>query len=157
MMRRYCILPIYLLFAVALVGRCPAGTVPVGTDTFPVSVVDALHHTVTLKTRPQRIISLAPSITEQLFLISAGDRVVADTSYCKYPPQALHLPKIGGYLDPDTEKVLAFKPDLLIAACGTREDILGHMRALGLTVLTVDDTSLDGINDSIRQIGRMVG
>lgn len=133
---------------------CAAPAMP---DVFPVTVVDALHHRVTVKQRPRRIISLSPAVTENLFIIGAGDRVVADTTYCKYPPKAVKLPKIGGYIDPDSEKVFAMNPDLIIAACGTRNDILEHLRAIGLTVLTVDDTNLAGIDASLMLIGRMVG
>ena len=142
--------------AVLLVQSLSAAT-PAHVDAFPVTVTDALHHQVMLKSRPKRIISLAPAVTENLFLIGAGERVVANTTYCKYPLKARGLPKIGGYMDPDTEKVLSLKPDLVIAACGTRNDILDHMRAVGLTVLAVDDTSLDGIDASLKLIGRATG
>ncbi len=141
----------------ALLVQARLGAAPAGADAFPVTVTDALHHKVTLKQRPARIISLAPSVTENLFTIGAGARVVADTIYCKYPQKALTLPKVGGYTDPDTEKVLSLKPDLVIAAYGTRSDIIDHMRTMGLSVLTVDDMNLDGIDASLKLIGRMVG
>ena len=61
---------------------------------------------------PQRIVSLAPSLTETLFALGLGERVVGVTRYCAHPPEALELPKIGGYLDPSYEALLSLQPDL---------------------------------------------
>ncbi|HUI90606.1 MAG TPA: helical backbone metal receptor [Chitinivibrionales bacterium] len=61
-----------------------------------------------------RIISFAPSITETLFALGAGDRVVGVTRYCNYPPQVKNLPKIGDYLNPNYEMILRLKPDLVL-------------------------------------------
>lgn len=124
---------------------------------FPLTVEDAQHHKIVIKQRPRRIISLAPNVTESLFAIGAGDRVIADTTYCRYPQKALTLPKVGGYIDPNTEKVVGMAPDLVIAARGTREDILDHMRAIGLTLFCVDCSNLNGVTVSLKQIGRIVG
>lgn len=124
---------------------------------YPLTIADALHHPVMLKGRPQRIISLAPSVTEILFAIGAGNRVLADTTYCKYPAAAARLAKIGGYLDPNAEKVVALTPDLVIAARGTRDDILDHLRALHVPLFVVDANNLTEVSASIKLIGRLVG
>ncbi len=117
------------------------------SDTYPLTVMDAQRHNVQLNRRPERIISLAPSVTEILFAIGAGDRVVADTSYCKYPAKAAslaenrRLPRSG-----QRRAWWRLKPDLVIAARGTRNDILDHLRALGVTLLVVDADNLDGVS-----------
>ena len=59
---------------------------------------------------PRRIVSLAPSVTEVLFAVGLGPRVVAVTSYCRYPPAVLALPTVGGYLTPSYETLVAVKP-----------------------------------------------
>lgn len=63
---------------------------------------------------PQRIVSLAPSVTEVLFEVGVGPRVVAVTSYCRFPREVLALPKVGGYLTPSYEALVALHPDLVV-------------------------------------------
>src|SRR6478672_6683405 len=63
---------------------------------------------------PQRIISLAPSITEILFALGVGDRVVGVSTYCDYPPEVARIDRIGTFLQPNVERILAKRPDLVI-------------------------------------------
>src|SRR5215470_294431 len=63
---------------------------------------------------PQRIISLAPSITEILFAVGAGERVVGVSTYCDYPPEATRIDRIGTFLQPNIERIIAKHPDLII-------------------------------------------
>ncbi len=105
---------------------------------------------------PLRIVSTAPSITEMLYALGLGDRVVGVTSFCRYPPEAAAKPKIGNYLRPDVEAVLALKPDLVIAEKSMIRQALS-LPDLKLRLLEVDDASLDGIFDSIRRIARAAG
>jgi len=121
------------------------------------TIVDARGQRVTIAQRPTRIISLAPSVTETLFAIGAGDRVIADTTYCDYPPEAKALPKVGGYVDPHTEKIVAMKPDLVLGAKGNARDVLDHLSQLGMPVVTVAPESLEDVENAIRQIGRVIG
>jgi len=105
---------------------------------------------------PQRIISLAPSVTEILFAIGLGDKVVGVTRYCDYPPEALRLPKVGGYYDPSYEAVMALKPDLVIVLKGNE----GHrekFESLGFAAMEIDNESVETILDSILAIGRAGG
>ena len=63
---------------------------------------------------PARIVSLAPSVTETLFALGVGSRVVAVSDYCDYPPEVRRLPKIGSFLDPSVEAIVAQRPDVVI-------------------------------------------
>src|SRR3954464_12660010 len=67
-----------------------------------------------LYAQPRRIVSTAPSITEMLFALGLGDRVVGVTNYCHYPPAAMKITKIGTYVKPDIETILSLKPDLVV-------------------------------------------
>ena len=69
---------------------------------------------VTLLAQPRRIVSTSPSITETLFDLGAGDRVVGVSDYCHFPPQATTRPRIGSYLHPNAEVIARLKPDLVI-------------------------------------------
>ena len=104
----------------------------------------------------ERIVSMAPSITETLFALGLGDRVVGVTRYCKYPAEARQKPEIGGYLDPNFEAIVALRPDLVVmlADSGPARHAFDKLR---LSTLVVCHKSLDGILDSISTIGRTCG
>jgi iron complex transport system substrate-binding protein len=105
---------------------------------------------------PRRIVSLAPSVTEVLFEAGLGSRVVGVTSYCRFPPEALALRKVGGYLTPSYEVLLALQPDLVVTL-PEQADVERRLTALGIPILRVDHRSLDGIASSIEAVGRHCG
>ena len=74
--------------------------------TFPIALKDSLGNVVKLESPPRRIISLAPSITETLFAIGAGDRVVGVTTFDDYPPEVKRIFKVGGFSNPNLERIL---------------------------------------------------
>src|SRR3989449_8416116 len=94
-----------------------------------------------------RIVSTAPSVTEILFALGAGDQVVGDTTYCNYPEAAKSKTKIGGFTTPDLELILALKPDLIFMT-GDRPDIAQHLRQTRAEVVQVQPDNLAGINQS---------
>lgn len=101
---------------------------------------------------PQRIVSLAPSITETLFALKVGDRVIAVTDYCQYPISVKTLPKVGGYLDPNLEQIVRLQADLVILL--ERQQILNkQLQQLGIDTLSIDNSTLSGIRNSILDIG----
>lgn len=104
----------------------------------------------------RRIVSMAPSITETLFALGCGDRVVAVTDFCEYPPEVRNLPRVGGYVNPNLEAVLRLRPDLVVAPAGA-EDLPAKLKAMGLPVLTVDHRSIEGVFDSLSILGKALG
>jgi iron complex transport system substrate-binding protein len=104
----------------------------------------------------QRIISLAPSATEVLFEAGCGGRVVGVTSYCLYPAQATTLPKVGGYLTPSYEALVALRPDLVVVL-PEHVDARRDLTTLGLDVVELDHRSIRGILDSIATAGDLCG
>lgn len=105
---------------------------------------------------PTRIVSLAPSVTETLFELGLGDRVVGVTRYCAFPPEARSKPQMGGYYDPNYEAVTAARPDLVITV-PEHEEVRHELHKLGLKSLTVDHASVRGILSSLRMIGEATG
>lgn len=105
---------------------------------------------------PGRIVSLAPSITEILFLLGLADRVAGVTRYCVYPPEARKKPKVGGYYDPSYEAIVALKPDLVIVL-PEHEEHRRNLERLGLATLAVDHRDIPGILASIATIGKACG
>lgn len=109
-----------------------------------------------LSAQPKRIISTSPSITEMLYALGLGDRVVGVTTFCHYPPEAAEKTKIGNYLAPNLEVIVGLRPDLVVAeTTGVRHP--EKLSSLRLNVLDVDDGNLAGIYESIRKIGRAAG
>jgi iron complex transport system substrate-binding protein len=105
---------------------------------------------------PQRIISTAPSITEMLYALGLGDRVVGDTTYCDYPPDAKRKPKIGTYIAPNLESIAALKPDLVVIQKNPIQ--LGpRLAALNLHVLEVSHDNIGEVYGSIEKIGNAAG
>ena len=105
-----------------------------------------------------RIVSLAPHITEMLFAAGAGERVVGAVQYSDYPEAAKKIPRVGGYTTVDMEKVVALKPDLVVAwKSGNRDAQLGKLRALGIPVFVNEPRKIDDVARSVAQLGKLAG
>jgi iron complex transport system substrate-binding protein len=100
---------------------------------------------------PARIVSTSPSITETLFALGLGDRVVGVSAYCRYPPAVAALPKVGTFLKPDAETIARLKPDLVFVHKGPN-NVLAQLGTLGIKTAVVDRGSLPGVFTTIREI-----
>ena len=119
-------------------------------------VFDDLHVPFSLGPPPQRIVSLAPNITEILFALGLGDRVVGVTRFCDFPPQAAKKEKVGGMVDPNLERIQALRPDLIIAFRGNPMNLLTKLRNLHFPVFVLDTgTSLEDLFRTIEKTGRL--
>lgn len=105
---------------------------------------------------PDRIVSTAPSITEMLYAVGAGDRVAGVTTYCVYPPEARSKPKIGTYIEPSLEKIASLRPDLVIIQKNPIQ-LGARIQALGLKVIEVSHDTVEEVYLSIERIGDAVG
>jgi iron complex transport system substrate-binding protein len=126
---------------------------------FPLSLVDDEGTAVELAAEPRRVISLAPSFTEIVFALGAGDRLVGDTDYDDYPPAAIGLPHVASYTGVDIEKVVSLQPDLVLAGGNdltARADV-ERLRQLGLPVLVTYPPTVSAVLDDITLIGRALG
>ena len=107
---------------------------------------------------PQRIVSLAPSVTETLFALGFGNRVVGVTTYCDYPAEARKLPKIGGFMSPSLEAIAAKRPDFVIGVSSATDPVKAReMERLGLKVTLISLASVNDILTSIKSIARLLG
>ena len=99
---------------------------------------DALGYITQLESPPKRIISLAPNITEILFALDLGDRVIGVTRFCDYPPEASKKERIGGLVDPNLEKIISLNPDLIIGFRGNPIRIIKRMQEFNLPVFVLE-------------------
>jgi iron complex transport system substrate-binding protein len=105
---------------------------------------------------PARIVSTSPSITETLFALGLGDRVVGVSTYCRFPPQVATLPKVGSFLKPDPELIAGLRPDLVIVhEVGNGLD--RRLGSLGIPFIIVARGSLANAYSSMRQIATAAG
>jgi len=105
---------------------------------------------------PVRMVSTSPSITETLFALGLGDRVVGVSTYCRFPPQAAALPKVGSFLKPDAELIAGLRPDLVIVhEVGNGLD--RRLASLRIPFIIVERGSLASVYSSIRQIAAAAG
>ena len=105
---------------------------------------------------PQRIVSLVPALTEMLFAIGAGPRVVGVSSYDQFPPEVKSLPRVGALLDPDTERILSLKPDLVVTY-GSQVDLQTQMQRATIATFNYRHGGLDHILLTIKQLGERIG
>jgi len=123
---------------------------------FPLTITDDMGRQVSLPAEPLRIVSLAPSNTEILFFLGLGSRVVGNTTYCDYPEEAKNITKIGGFMDPSLEKIVALKPDLVLAT-DIHQSFIKSLEDAGLKVLVLNPNTLEEIFNSIQLVGKATG
>jgi iron complex transport system substrate-binding protein len=125
---------------------------------FPREVIDQTGRRVNIPDHPQRIISLAPSITETLYALGLGDLVVGDTDYCDYPPAARVKPHVGAMLNPNLERIVALKPDLVLGTDeANRRETADQLARLGIPLYGLTARTLDGTLTSLEDLGRLLG
>ncbi|MFO0773787.1 MAG: cobalamin-binding protein [Nitrospiraceae bacterium] len=122
----------------------------------PRTFVDSRGHKVFLAGTPRRIVSLAPSLTEILYAIGAGDRVVGVTEFCDFPPDAKTKPKVG-YAQPSLEALVALKPDLVVTPTEfLKADLVTQLERLKIPLMVLASETIDEIVDHVTTLGRML-
>jgi iron complex transport system substrate-binding protein len=109
-----------------------------------------------VRAQPARIVSTFPSATETLFALGVGDRVVGVSTYCRYPPVVLSLPKVGAYAKPDVEKIALLRPDLVFIPPNV-PGLAERLAAVHLRSAQVRGDSLADIYVMIHDIGSAAG
>lgn len=124
-----------------------------------VTVTDALGRSVALAAAARRVVSLAPSNTEILFAVGAGDAVVGVTTFCNYPAEAARRAKVGGFAAGtiSLETLVALRPDLVLAGDQDQRAVVDSLEALRVPVISVKARDFDGLYQSIELIGRVTG
>jgi iron complex transport system substrate-binding protein len=105
---------------------------------------------------PSRIISLIPAVTEMLFVIGAGPQVVGVSSFDRYPPEVAKLQRVGALLDPDVERILALRPDL-VAVYASQSDLRAQLERAKIPTYVYSHAGLPDITATLREIGDRVG
>jgi len=145
----------FVLVMAALVIGCHTKREPAANGR---EFTDEIGRTIRVPDHPARIVSLAPSVTETLFALGLGERIVGVTSYCDYPPEAAQKEKIGDTQRPSIEKIVALKADLVIASTASQlEQFVHSLERLGIPIYISNPRNLDGVLESIKKIGELAG
>jgi len=127
-------------------------------DRFPLALKDDRGVTVRLAAPPRRIVSLAPSLTEIVFLLGRDGSLVGDTRFCNVPPAPSGLPKIGGVSDPDTERIVALSPDLVLCTTdGNPREKVRALEEMGIPCFAVAPQDLEAVFTAIERLGALLG
>jgi iron complex transport system substrate-binding protein len=119
---------------------------------------DALGREVVLDKEPKRIVTLAPSLTETVYFLGLGARVVGVTEYSSYPPAARRKPKVGSYVDLNAEQIISLSPDLVIGTIdGNQPAIIELIEKAGIPVFLVNPRNTHQVIETILDIGRLCG
>ncbi|MGM9975128.1 MAG: ABC transporter substrate-binding protein [Clostridiaceae bacterium] len=128
----------------------------VADNYYPVTIEDSLGESLEIKDEPQRVIALAPNITEMLYALDLGDKVVGRNSYSDYPEEVLEVESVGDFVDLDIEKIAELQPDVVIASTFFDEDLQKKFQNLGITVITLyDGDSFEGVYEGIETLGKV--
>lgn len=149
-----------LLFVLLTITACSGRMPPAGSETKSQTrqVFDETGRGITLPVKIERIVSLAPNLTEIVYAVGAGDRLVGNTEYCDYPAQAKSVAKIGDTMHPSVERIIALKPQIVLVS--TASQLEAFTKQLGqqhIAVYITNPGSLDEIFHSITVLGELFG
>ncbi|HZK25396.1 MAG TPA: cobalamin-binding protein [Oscillospiraceae bacterium] len=162
--RNWLVVMLLVVFTLTLVAGCGQenggeeanGDTDTG-KTYPLTLTDAAGREVTLAAKPERIVSIMPSLTEILFALDAGERVVGVTTYCDYPAAAKEKEVIGDLYNLNPESILALQPDLvLVGKSETLQQTFDFLEQAGTPYFVVDPQTLDEIEESIVTVAKLI-
>ena len=152
---RYVLALVAAVLLAALFACAPARKVETANNVK--QITDDAGRNVTLPARVDRVITLAPNLTEIVFAIGAGDRLVGDTTYCDYPPEAKNVAKVGDTATPNLERIIALKPQVVLVSTASQlERFTQQLEGQNIAVFVTDPRDLEGVFRSIEQIGRIL-
>ncbi|MBU7031318.1 MAG: cobalamin-binding protein [Theionarchaea archaeon] len=148
-----CLTGFLLLLCIGCVGQQDSS--PTGEHLYPMTVVDDMGREVTLSVTPLRIISLAPSTTEILFALGAGENVIGNTEYCNFPEGAVNIEKVGGFSDVSIEKIVSLEPDIIFASSLHIESV-EQLSELGISSVILDPVTIEDVLNTITLVGKVI-
>jgi iron complex transport system substrate-binding protein len=141
-----------MFIVLSLLTAAPLGC---SQQSLPATVTDDMGRAVSIDEIPERIISHVPPITEILFALGLGEKVVGVSDYCDYPEEAKLKPSVGNYYNPSIENIVALNPDLVLTD-GHSENIK-QLGSLGITYMVIDPKDIDSIYHDIELLGKVTG
>lgn len=149
---------LFLLVFVCLLTNCRTETINLQVNAPTREITDDLGRTVKLPETVDRAVSLAPNLTEIVFAVGAGDKLVGRTSYDNFPPEAQKIQTIGDTMNPNIENIIGLKPQIVLVSTASQiETFTRQLESQNIAVFVTNPNSLDDIYKSIHQIGKIFG
>lgn len=156
--RRWPNLLLGVLAAFVIASACSRVQDPSRDRTETREVVDEAGRHVKVPVGIARIVTLAPNLTEIVFALGAGDRIVGNTTYCDYPTEARPIAKVGDTLQPSIERIIALRPQLILVSTASQlEAFTKQLEAQRIAVYVTDPYDLEGVLRSIKALGDLLG
>ena len=125
---------------------------------YPFDYTDAYGNTVTIEGPAEKIVSVSPAMTEIIFALGEGDRLVGRSDYCDYPAEVFDIEAVGPIDLPDTELIVSLEPDLVIASSVFSEEAYNALTDAGITVAIVrDESSFEGMFEVVQEVADLIG
>ncbi len=146
-----------VLFAlVFVVSACRKETIQPVKPVETRQVTDDLGRNVTLPAKITRAVSLAPNLTENIFAVGAGDRLVGVTTFCNYPEEAKAIAKVGDTMSPNMETIIGLRPDIVFVSTASQiETFTRTLADNGIAVFVTNPDSLDSVIRNLKQLGEI--
>lgn len=124
---------------------------------YPITIKDSFDKEVTFEEEPQKVVSVAPNITEMMFKLGAQDKLVGRTQYCDYPAEVADIESIGTLKTPDIEKIISLEPDVVIASTHFDEENGAKLEEAGIKVIGLyEENDVKGVYDMMETLGKIM-
>lgn len=128
------------------------------TTTYPITITDSYKRQVKIEKEPTSIVSLSPAVTETVYAIGLGDKLVGRTDYCNYPEEVSKVKSIGTITEPNIEAIVALKPDIVIGSSLTTKEVVSQLENLGVKVAVIfNNEDFEGVYSTINSIASIFG
>lgn len=135
----------------------PVSTEAANEEVYPLTIVDSNGDSIVIEKEPERVISVAPNLTEAMYVIGAQDKLVGRSNYCDYPAEVMDVESVGSISKPDMEKIISLNPDVVIVSTHFDEENTKKLEELKIPVVTLyEDKDLTGVYGMIETLGKVV-
>jgi len=147
-----------ILISAFLFSACKTLNEPPPSETKMRDIEDDLGRRLKIPEKVERVVSLAPNLTESIFAVGAGERLVGVTTFCNYPEDAQKIQKVGDTISPNVETIIALKPQIVFVSTASQlENFTKTLEAQNITVFVTNPKDLNGVLTNLRQLGDIFG
>ena len=148
----------FVLSAIFLSANCRSEKSSPPTDVPTREVTDDLGRTIKIPQNIERAVSLAPNLTENIFAVGAGNKLVGVTSFCDYPSEAQKIAKIGDTINPNMETIIALKPQIVFVSTASQiETFTKTLEGRNINVFVTNPNDFEGVLRNLKQLGDVLG
>ena len=149
---------VLLFVCVFLLTACKSNALQAQNEVKMRDIADDLGRKIKIPERIERAVSLAPNLTENIFAVGAGDKLVGVTTFCNYPEAASKIAKVGDTINPNLETIIALKPQVVFVSTASQiENFTKTLEAQNIAVFVTNPKDLNGVLANLRQLGEMFG